>query len=528
MAMEMNDQVQARLTKLDKIKELGKNPYPHTFKVTHSSESLREQQDSLVAEETQIAWAGRVVRYNRKGKMCFMHLKDQFGRLQLMVARGEVSDDDFEIAKLIDIGDWIGVRGTMFVTQRGEYSVHVKELEMLSKAVRPLPVPKEKFEDGKKIVFDQFKDVETRYRQRYIDLTLNDDVRDVFVKRSKIVQAIREYLLEKGFLEVETPTLQPVYGGANARPFTTHHNATGMELYLRVANELYLKRCIVGGMEKVFEFTKNFRNEGMDRTHSPEFSALEFYEAWADYNDMMVHFENIWERAAIAANGSTKLDYQGTEIDLKAPWPRMTVKEALQKIGGVDVESLSDEDLKKMLKEHDAEPDGEFLRGRAIVELFEVLCEDKLIQPTFIMDFPRESTPLCKIHREDPTLVEQFEPYINGWEIGNAYTELNDPILQRSFLEEQVERGRGGEDETHPLDESFMHAIESGMPPTGGVGIGIDRMIMLLTNAATIRDVQLFPLMRPDVSASTATDAVADSAADTDESASNSSAGKAK
>jgi lysyl-tRNA synthetase class 2 len=498
MAMEKNDQVEARLAKLDKLREMGINPYPHHFSVSHSSEELRAAQEELIEGEVEIHWAGRVVRYNRKGKMCFMHLKDQFGRLQVMAARGQISDENFELAKLIDIGDWVGVRGTMFVTQRGEYSVHTRELYMLSKAVRPLPVPKEKFENGQKIVFDEFKDVETRYRQRYIDLSLNDDVREVFVKRSKIVSAIREYLMEKGFMEVETPTLQPIYGGANARPFSTHHNAADMELYLRVANELYLKRCIVGGFERVFEFTKNFRNEGMDRTHSPEFSALEFYQAYADYNDMMEHFEQIWERACVAANGSTKIDYQGTEIDLKTPWPRMTMHDALKNYGDLSIDEMSDDEIKAELDKRHIEVDGQFLRGKAVVELFEAICEHQLIQPTFILDFPKESTPLCKIHRERDDLVEQFEPYINGWEVGNAYTELNDPVLQRQFLEDQVERGRGGEDETHPLDESFMHAIESGMPPTGGVGIGIDRMIMLLTNATTIRDVQLFPLMKPE------------------------------
>jgi lysyl-tRNA synthetase, class II len=499
MAMEKNDQVEARIAKLDRFAELGIDPYPHSFKPTHNSAQLVEQKEQLLEQATPVQWAGRVVRYNRKGKMSFMHLKDQFGRIQVMSAKGEVSEENFEVVKLIDIGDWVGVRGIMFLTRTGEFSIKAQVVTMLSKAVRPLPVPKEKTdEQGNKVVFDEFKDVETRYRQRYIDLSLNDSVRQVFVKRSRIVQAIREYLLEKGFLEVETPTLQPVYGGANARPFSTHHNATGLELYLRVANELYLKRCIVGGFEKVFEFTKNFRNEGMDRTHSPEFSAIEFYEAYSDYEDMMVHFEQIWERACLAANGTTEIEYQGTPISIKAPWPRLTVQQALQQYANIDIDSLSNEQIQQLLKQNEISMDGEFSRGRGIVELFEHFCEPQLIQPTFIKDFPKESTPLCKIHRNNPDLVEQFEPYINGWEVGNAYTELNNPVLQRTFLEEQVERGRGGEGETHPLDENFLHALESGMPPTGGVGIGIDRMIMLLTNATTIRDVQLFPLMKPE------------------------------
>ena len=499
MAMEMNDQVQARLVKLDKYKELGINPYPYKFDVTHTSEKLLEAQEELNDSETEIGFAGRVVRYNRKGKMCFMHLKDQWGKMQAVVAKNIVGDDNYEVAKLLDIGDWVGVQGVMFTTQKGEYSVKVQKVEILSKAVRPLPIPKEKRnEDGSVTIFDEFKDIETRYRQRYIDLTLNDKVRDVFVKRTKILNSIRDYLVEQGFMEVETPVLQPIYGGASARPFTTHHNAAGLELYMRVSNELYLKRCIVGGLERVFEFAKDFRNEGMDKTHNPEFTLLEFYQAYADYNDMMTHFENIYEKACIAANGTTKINFQGQEIDVKAPWPRLTCYEAIQKFADINVTQLSDDELKAELKKHHIELDGGFLRGKAILALFEELCEDKLIQPHFIIDFPKESTPLCKLHRENKDLVEQFEPYINGWEVGNAYSELNDPILQRQALEDQVERGRGGEDETHPLDENFLHAIESGMPPTGGVGIGIDRMVMLLTDSPTIRDVLLFPLMKPE------------------------------
>ena len=499
MAMEMNDQVKARLTKLDKLREMGVNPYPYKYELSHSSEALREEKESLLESGSEITWAGRIVRYNRKGKMCFTHLKDQFGRLQVVFAKSEIGEDVYEVVKLLDIGDWVGVKGKMFETPTGEYSIRAVEVELLSKAVRPLPIPKEKVdENGEKIVFDEFKDVETRYRQRYIDLTLNDSVREVFVKRTKIVQAIRSYLLGLEYLEVETPTLQPVYGGANARPFSTHHNAADMTLYLRVANELYLKRCIVGGFEKVFEFTKNFRNEGMDRTHSPEFTAIELYEAYADYNDMMDHFEKIWEQACVAANGTTEIEFQGKPISLKAPWPRLTVYDALKKYGNLEVKGMSDDELKAEMKKYHIELDGGYLRGKAILALFEELVEGHLIQPTFIIDFPKESAPLCKVHREDPELIEQFEPYINGWEVGNAYSELNDPIRQREALEEQVERGRGGEDETHPLDENFLHALESGMPPTGGLGIGVDRMIMLLTDSATIRDVQLFPLMKPE------------------------------
>jgi lysyl-tRNA synthetase class 2 len=417
-----------------------------------------------------------------------------------MIQKDGVGEEGFELVKSIDIGDWVGVKGPAILTKTGEFSVQAKEVELLSKAVRPLPIPKEKTdEQGNKVIFDEFKDVETRYRQRYVDLALNDSVRATFLKRSRILQAIREYLLTRGYLEVETPVLQAIYGGANARPFNTHHNALDIPLYLRVSNELYLKRLIVGGFPKVFEFAKDFRNEGIDRTHNPEFTLLEFYEAWSDYNDMMTHFENLYATACIAANGSPKFTFQGKEFDLTPPWPRMTVKEALKKMAGIDVDALSDDQLKAECEKRQVELKGRlWLRGLAIKGLFETCCEPLLDGPVFITDHPRESTPLCKAHRDDPALVEQFEPYINGWEVGNAYSELNDPVAQRRLLEEQVERGRGGEDETHPLDEDFLRALEYGMPPTGGVGIGIDRMIMLLTDSPTIKDVLLFPLMKPE------------------------------
>jgi lysyl-tRNA synthetase class 2 len=506
--MEMNDQVEARLEKLRKLREMGINPYPYGFTLTHDSAALLAAKDALlpaaVAEgETpvpgpEIAFAGRIVRYNLKGKLAFVHLKDDAGRMQIMFGRDAVGEPSFELVKILDIGDWIGVKGTMFVTRAGEYSVHAKTVELLSKAVRPLPIPKEKIENGVKVIFDEFKDVETRYRQRYVDLTLNDGVRETFKKRSRIIQSIRQYLLDNAYLEVETPILQAIYGGASARPFLTHHNALDIPLYLRVSNELYLKRCITGGFPKVFEFAKDFRNEGIDRTHNPEFTLLEFYQAYADYNDMMKHFENVYAAACTAANGSPKFTYQGREFDLTPPWPRMTVKQAIRNFSGLDVDSMSDADLQAELARSQVELKGKFMRGLAIKALFEAKCEAQLTGPVFIIDHPKESTPLCKIHRSDPDLVEQFEPYINGWEVGNAYSELNDPLLQRKLLEDQVERGRGGEDETHPLDEDFLRALEYGMPPTGGVGIGIDRMVMLLTDSATIKDVLLFPLMKPE------------------------------
>jgi lysyl-tRNA synthetase, class II len=508
--MEMNDQVEARLEKLRKLREMGINPYPYGFAPTHDSAALLAEKEKLLpppaaegesapaAVGPEIAFAGRIVRYNLKGKLAFVHLKDDMGRMQIMFGRDAVGEPSFELVRILDIGDWIGVKGTMFITRAGEYTVHAKTVELLSKAVRPLPIPKEKIENGVKVIFDEFKDVETRYRQRYVDLTLNDGVRETFKKRSRIIQAIRQYLLDHNYLEVETPILQAIYGGASARPFLTHHNALDIPLYLRVSNELYLKRCITGGFPKVFEFAKDFRNEGIDRTHNPEFTLLEFYQAFADYNDMMKHFENVYAAACTAANGSPKFTYQGQEFDLTPPWPRMTVKQAIKKFAGLDVDAMSDAELQAELAKGEVELKGKYIRGLAIKALFEAKCEAQLSGPIFIIDHPKESTPLCKGHRSDPDLVEQFEPYINGWEVGNAYSELNDPLVQRKLLEDQVERGRGGEDETHPLDEDFLRALEYGMPPTGGVGIGIDRMVMLLTDSATIKDVLLFPLMKPE------------------------------
>jgi lysyl-tRNA synthetase class 2 len=496
--METNDQVEARLQKLATLRGMGINPYPYNYSPTHDSARLQAERDALLASNAEVAFAGRLVRFNLKGKLAFVHLKDGEGRMQVMFTLDGVGEKGFELVKLLDIGDWVGVKGAMFVTKAGEYSIKAASLELLSKAVRPLPIPKEKIENGQKIIFDEFKDVETRYRQRYVDLSLNDNVRETFRKRSRVLQSIRDYLLRQEYLEVETPVLQAIYGGASARPFTTHHNALDIPLFLRVSNELYLKRCIVGGFPRVFEFAKDFRNEGIDRTHNPEFTLLEFYQAYADYNDMMKHFENIYSTACIAANGSPRFTFQGKSFDLTPPWPRLTVKEALKKFASLDVDALSDEQLKAECAKSEVELPGRFLRGLAIKGLFEARCEEKLDGPIFIIDHPKESTPLCKAHRADPELVEQFEPYINGWEVGNAYSELNDPIVQRRLLEEQVERGRGGEDETHPLDEDFLRALEYGMPPTGGVGIGIDRMIMLLTDSPTIKDVLLFPLMKPE------------------------------
>ncbi|MCP4750095.1 MAG: lysine--tRNA ligase [Proteobacteria bacterium] len=493
---ELSNQIQARLDKLERLRSLGANPYPYRFERSHSIDETLKSSETLIDSETEIRLSGRLVAFRRQGKTAFCNLKEDTHRIQLYVARKTVGEEAYEVFKCLDLGDFVGVVGTVFKTRTGEVTLNVKAFEILCKTTRPLPVPKEKVEDGKKIVFDQFKDKEQRYRQRHVDLILNDEVVAVFKKRSLIIRTIREYLENNGYLEVETPILQRIYGGASAEPFQTHHNTLNMDLYLRISDELFLKRCVVGGMERVYEISKNFRNEGIDRTHNPEFTMLEFYQAYADYNDMMAHFENIYSKACLAVNGTTKINFQGVDLDLTPPWKRLTMKEAIIKYAGFDVDEKSDDEVKALLKARDVEIKGEYVRGLAISEVFEAYCEEYLVQPVFIVDHPYETTPLCKVHRSDKTLVERFEPYICGWEIGNAYSELNDPIEQRRLLVEQVERGRGGEEETHPMDDDFLQALEYGMPPTGGVGIGIDRLIMLLTNQANIRDVLLFPLMR--------------------------------
>ncbi len=493
---ELDNQLKARQDKLNKLKSLEVNPYPYRFERSHSVGEVLEKQDDLIASERDIKLSGRLLAFRRQGRTAFCNLKDSINRIQLYVSQKIVGEKPYEIFKCLDLGDIVGVEGVVFRTRTGELSLNVKRFEILSKSVRPLPVPKEKTVDGKKVVFDQFKNKEQRYRQRYVDLILNDNVVDVFKKRSLIIQSIRNYLEKNDYLEVETPTLQSIYGGANAQPFLTHHNTLDMKLYLRISNELYLKRCIVGGLDRVYEIVKDFRNEGIDRTHNPEFTMIEFYQAYADYNDMMVHFESIYAEACLAVNGTTKINFQGVDIDLTPPWQRLTMKNAIAKYAGLDVDEKSDEEILAVLKARNIEMEGKFNRGLAIAELFEAYCEEHLVQPVFITDHPKETTPLCKTHRTDPDLVERFEPYIMGWELGNAYSELNDPIQQKEFFQDQVDRSQDGQEETHPMDEDFILSLEYGMPPAGGIGLGIDRMVMLLTNQSSIRDVLLFPLLR--------------------------------
>ncbi|MGK5091687.1 lysine--tRNA ligase [Deltaproteobacteria bacterium TL4] len=495
---EQEDQPQIRLDKLKTLREMAIDPYPYSYQCTHTIQELRNQADTLLQSEVSVAIAGRLMAVRGKGKAIFGNLQAQHQRLQIYVRIDEVGAESFQVFKMLDIGDFIGLQGILMSTNTGELTLRVKHLQLLAKATRALPVPKIKEVDGETLVFDEVKDKEFRYRQRYVDLTLNEKVAQVFIKRALIIQTIRNYLLSQRFLEVETPTLQSVYGGANANPFKTHHNALGIDFYLRISNELYLKRLVVGGFERVFEFVKNFRNEGIDRTHNPEFTALEFYQAYADYTDMITHCESIWEACALAVHGKTTFESQGHVLDVKAPWERITMLDAVKKYAAISFDTLNDDEVQALFKARRWVMEGVFTRGKALQFIFEELCEEKLIQPTIVIDYPQESSPLCKKHRTQEGLIERFEAFMNGWEISNAYSELNDPVKQRELLEDQVERGRGGEAETHPYDEDFIRAMEYGMPPMGGIGFGIDRMVMLLTNQTNIRDVILFPTMRPE------------------------------
>ena len=484
-----NRLIQERKNKRSALLEAGLNPYPYSYRKTHDAAAIKEQHKGLKAEEQtqdEVTVAGRIIAMRVMGKASFCSVQDQTGRVQLYVRRDDIGEEHYKRFKKYDLGDIIGCKGTVFTTKTGEITIHAQEVELLTKSLRPLP---EKYHG--------LQDTEIRYRQRYVDLIANPEVRDTFIKRSKIIKSIKGTLDKHGFLEVETPTLQPIYGGANARPFITHHNTLDMTLYLRISNELYLKRLLVGGFERVYEFVKDFRNEGIDRTHNPEFTQVEWYQAYGDYEDGMRLVEEAISTAAKDVLGSTKITFQGQEIDLAPPWKRQTMAEAIKEHAGIDVLSMSREDLLDYCNEHDVEYDASGW-GMLVVAIFEHACEEKLIKPTFIKDYPKESTPLAKPHRSgDERLVEQFEIYINGWELGNAYSELNDPVIQKEFLEAQVERGRGGEEETHPMDEDFVTALEYGMPPTSGVGIGIDRLVMLLTDNPSIRDVIFFPTMKP-------------------------------
>ena len=493
-----NEQRRIRREKLAKLRGMGVNPYPYRFAFTHRAADLLAQGDALMEAETAVALAGRLMAVRRQGKAAFAHLKDNHKRIQIYVRQDVVGEEAFALFGLLDLGDYVGLHGAMMRTKTGELTLRVKSLQVLAKATLPLPVPKVEEREGETVVHDEVKDVEFRYRQRYADLALNDDVAQVFRQRTLIVQTVREYLLEQGYLEVETPVLQVLYGGAAATPFTTHHKALDIPLFLRVATELYLKRLVVGGFDRVFEIGKDFRNEGIDRSHNPEFTMVEFYQAYADYNDMMVHFEAIWERCALAVHSATAFSYQGTAIDVKRPWKRITMLDAIREFGDVDFAAMDDAAVEALLKERGWRMENGYNRGLAMAVIFEELCEHELVQPTFVIDFPKETTPLCKAHRDNPELVERFEPYVAGYEVGNAYSELNDPEVQKALLEVQAELRAKGDAEAHPFDADFIRAIEYGMPPMGGIGLGVDRLVMMLTDQHSIRDVLLFPTMRPE------------------------------
>jgi lysyl-tRNA synthetase class 2 len=493
---DYNELMQIRRDKLNKLREMGINPYPYQFDRSHFSAQIIDNFESL--QEKSVSVSGRIMSDRLMGKAAFFHIQDQEGKIQCYIRKDQVGADSFELFKILDIGDWVGITGEVFKTRTGEITVLAKEIQLLSKSIRPLPIVKEKEEDGEKVVYDQFADKELRYRQRYVDLEVNPEVKHVFIARSKIITAMREFLNNNDFLEVETPILQPIYGGATARPFLTHHNALDIPLYLRIANELYLKRLIVGGFDRVYEFAKDFRNEGMDKFHNPEFTMLELYVANKDYIWMMEFVENIFNYVADKVYGSTKIVFGEHEIDLKTPWRRLSMFDSIKEYTGVDISNMDESELRKTAKSLNLEITPEMGMGKIIDEIFGELVEPKLIQPTFIMDYPVEMSPLAKKHRENPALVERFEPIIAGKEVANAFSELNDPIDQFERFSEQMKLKDRGDQEAQVMDEDYVRALEIGMPPTAGLGIGIDRMVMLFTGQTSIRDVIFFPQMRPE------------------------------
>ena len=496
--MQLSEQEVVRREKLSKLRALGINPYPaDLFPVNHNSKQIKES----FAEDKQVVIAGRLMSINVQGKASFAQLQDAEGKIQVyfnrdIICEGEdktLYNDVFK--KLIDLGDFVGIEGELFTTKVGEKTVRVKGFKLLSKALKPLPLPKEK--DG--VVFDAFTDPEMRYRQRYADLVVNSHVKDVFIKRTKLFNAMRNFFNDSGYFEVETPVLQPIPGGAAARPFITHHNSLDIPLYMRIANELYLKRLIVGGFDGVYEFSKNFRNEGMDRTHNPEFTAMEIYVAYKDYNWMMDFCERLLEHCAIAVNGTTKATFGEHEIDFKAPYARVTMADSIKHFTGFDITNKSEDDIRTAAKGMGIEVDDTMGKGKLIDEIFGEKCEGNYIQPTYITDYPKEMSPLCKEHRDNPELTERFELMVCGKEIANAYSELNDPIDQRERCEDQLKLAQKGDEEaTEFIDEDFLRALEYGMPPTSGMGIGMDRLIMFLTNNQSIQEVLFFPQMRPE------------------------------
>ena len=497
--MQLSEQELVRRDKLAKLRAMDINPYPaDLYPVNHTSGKIKQDFE----EGKQVVIAGRLMSRRIQGKASFAELQDSEGRIQVYFNRDEIcSGDDKTLynevyKKLLDIGDFIGIEGELFTTQVGEKTVMVKHFSLLSKSLKPLPLPKQDAEGNS---YDEFNDPEMRYRQRYADLAVNPHVKEVFVKRTKLFNAMRKFFNDAGYFEVETPILQPIPGGAAARPFITHHNSLDIPLYMRIANELYLKRLIVGGFDGVYEFSKNFRNEGMDRTHNPEFTAMEIYVAYKDYNWMMDFCERLLEHCAIAVNGTTEATFGEHKVDFKAPYKRITMRDSILEFTGFDINGKSENEIRQACKDMGIEVDDTMGKGKLIDEIFGEKCEGNYIQPTFITDYPKEMSPLCKEHRENPDLTERFELMVCGKEIANAYSELNDPIDQRERFEHQLKLAQKGDDEaTEFIDHDFLRALEYGMPPTSGMGIGMDRLIMFLTNNQSIQEVLFFPQMKPE------------------------------
>ncbi|MEZ4947415.1 MAG: lysine--tRNA ligase [Cyclobacteriaceae bacterium] len=504
--MQLSEQEVIRRQALEDLVKLGINPYPaDLFQVNVSAKEILENYPKQKIEYKSVSIAGRIMSRRIMGNASFAELQDATGRIQIYVRRDDICPEEDKtlyntvFKKLLDIGDIIGVQGYVFTTKTGETSIHVNSFKILSKSLRPLPIVKETVdESGKVTLHDAFTDPEQRYRMRYVDLVVNPQVKDAFIKRTKLVNSMRNYLNDKGYLEVETPILQPLYGGAAARPFKTHHNTLDMTLYLRIANELYLKRLIVGGIEGVYEFSKDFRNEGMSRFHNPEFTQVELYVAYKDYNWMMDLVEEMVEKVAIDLHGTTKVQVGENVIDFQRPWKRFTMYEAIEHFTGIDISEMSEKELRTTCKQLNVKVDESMGKGKLIDEIFGEKCEHHLIQPTYITDYPVEMSPLAKKHRTKPGLVERFEAICNRKEICNAFSELNDPLDQRARFEEQLELGKRGDDEAMTLDEDYLRALEYGMPPTAGLGIGIDRLAMIMTNSASIQDVIFFPQMKPE------------------------------
>ncbi|MBP9016402.1 MAG: lysine--tRNA ligase [Paludibacteraceae bacterium] len=501
MNIELSDQEQFRRQSLTELRNLGIEPYPAALYPTNAfSVDIKSNFDENNPNRMEVCVAGRIMSRRIMGKASFVELQDAKGRIQIYITRDDINTEtqpemyNTVFKKLLDIGDFIGIKGYVFRTQSGEISVHAKELTVLSKSLRPLPIVK--YKDG--VAYDAFDDPEQRYRQRYVDLVVNEGVKDIFLKRTKVYQSMREFFNSRGYVEVETPILQPIPGGAAARPFVTHHNALDMPLFLRIADELYLKRLIVGGFEGVYEFSKNFRNEGMDRTHNPEFTAMEIYVAYKDYFWMMDFTEQMIEKICLDVNGTTEVKAGDKTINLKTPYKRISMIDAIKENTGIDISRMDENELRKVCEDLQIEVDETMGKGKLIDKLFGEKCEANYVQPTFITDYPLEMSPLCKRHRHNPELTERFELLVNGKELANAYSELNDPIDQLERFQEQLRLSEKGDDEAMFIDMDFVRALEYGMPPTSGMGIGMDRLVMLLTGQQAIQEVLLFPLMKPE------------------------------